>query len=210
MLLFSTVPPSKDSEYFSAETLSTRLDEIKNTLCPITYDHIPLRSAMISNAGIQPRNSPIPPFLLDPPTHDHNDISNSISTTSVRRAGVFPTCGHVFELPAPHLNNRLTSCPKCRTIGRMIPLVLQTAPTFLTVDSEFTHVLPCGHAVSEELGKRMASVALPTNELLMGQTDARTWGFVLAGRKRRCWFCGMGFYPTDLKKLYFEQDDEQT
>lgn len=90
----------------------------------------------------------------------------------------------------------------------MIPLVLQTAPTFFPIDAEYTHVLPCGHAVSLELGKRMASVPLPTNELLLGNTEARTWGFCLAGRKRRCWFCGMGFYPSDLKKLYFERDEE--
>lgn len=206
VLLFTTTLPSKDSEYFSTETLSTRLDQIKNTLCPITYDHIPLRNAMISNTGIAPRNSVISPFLLDLPTHKDHDLTDS---DSLRRAGVFPVCGHVFELPPLHLNNRLTSCPKCRIVGKMIPLVLQTAPTFLRLDSEFTHVLPCGHAVSEELGKRMASVALPTNDLLLGETDARMWGFCLAGRKRRCWFCGMGFYPTDLKKLYFEQDQEQ-
>jgi hypothetical protein len=91
----------------------------------------------------------------------------------------------------------------------MIPLVLQTAPTFFPVDAEFTHVLPCGHAVSLELGKRMASVPLPTNELLSGDTEAKSWGFCLAGRKRRCWFCGTGFYAGELKKLYFEQENDQ-
>jgi hypothetical protein len=91
----------------------------------------------------------------------------------------------------------------------MVPLVLQTAPTFLPLNSEFTHVLPCGHAVSEELGNKMANVALPTNDLLMGETEGRTWGVCLSGRRRRCWFCGMGFYPSDLKKLYFEQEDTE-
>jgi hypothetical protein len=89
----------------------------------------------------------------------------------------------------------------------MVPLLLQTAPTFLAKNAEFTHVLPCGHAMSWELGMRMAGVALPTNELLMGDTEARTWGTVLAGRKRRCWFCGGGSYATDLKKLYFENEE---
>jgi len=89
-----------------------------------------------------------------------------------------------------------------------VPLLLQTAPTFLARDAEFTHVLPCGHATSLELGMRMVGVGLPTNELLMGDTEARTWGTCLAGRKRRCWFCGGGFYATDLKKLYFEQEEE--
>lgn len=157
---------------------------------------------MISNAGIQPRNAPISPYLLD--LTIPQDFSSQLE-----RAGVFPICGHVFQLPPPHLNIRLTSCPKCRTVGRMIPLVLQTAPTFFPVDAEFTHVLPCGHAVSLELGKRMAGVPLPTNELLLGDTEAKTWGFCLAGRKRRCWFCGTGFYSTELKKLYFEQEEEE-
>ena len=61
-----------------------------------------------------------------------------------------------------------------------------------------------------ELGMRMAGVALPTNELLMGDTEVRTWGAVLVGRKRRCWFCGCGFYATDLKKLFFETEEEVT
>ena len=88
----------------------------------------------------------------------------------------------------------------------MIPLLLQTAPTFLALDAEFTHVLPCGHAMSLELGTRMSSFALPTNDMLVGEMEAKAWGLCLAGRQRRCWFCGGGFYPSDLKKLYFEQD----
>ena len=91
----------------------------------------------------------------------------------------------------------------------MIPLLLQTGPTFLAKDAEFTHVLPCGHAVNEELGRRMASVGLPTNDLLLGETEAKAWGICLVSRKRRCWFCGGGFHPTDLKKLYFEKDSSQ-
>src|SRR5205814_4318716 len=104
ILLFSTSPPSKEKEYLTPEILSARLDEIKNTLCPITFDHIPLRNAMISNAGIQPRNAPISPFLLDLPTSHVDDNSNELD-----RAGVFPTCGHVFLLPPPPINARLTS-----------------------------------------------------------------------------------------------------
>jgi Pellino len=190
VLLFTTVPPSKDPDFLTPEVLSSRLEAITDTLCPITYDQIPMRKAMMSTAGA--------PIQLDlalpsPPTDEAAD-----------RAGVFPACGHVFQLPPPHI--RLTSCPKCRVIGKMVPLVLQTAPTFLAKDAEFTHVLPCGHAVSEALGKRMVAVPLPTNELLLGETEARTWGICLSGRKRRCWFCGTGLYATDLKKLYFEHE----
>jgi len=205
VLLFTTTPPSKDLDYLTASTLSARLDEVRDTLCPITYESIPLRNAMLSNAGTQPRNAPISPFLLDPP---HHNLADDPPSDDFRRAGVFPTCGHVFELPPTHLNDRLTSCPKCRIPGRMIPLLLQTAPTFMSKDAEFTHVLPCGHAVSLELGERMASMGLPTNDLLLGETEAGAWGVCLAGRRRRCWFCGTGFYQTDLKKLYFERSEE--
>jgi len=89
----------------------------------------------------------------------------------------------------------------------MIPLLLQTAPTMLAVDAEFTHVLPCGHAVSEELGRRMAGVPLPTNDLLSGETEAKDWVSCLSGRRRRCWFCGEGFYVTELRRLYFEMEE---
>ena len=200
VLLFTTVSPFKDNEYLTSESLSARLEAINDTLCPITYDHIPLRNAMISNVGMQPRNAPVSPFLLALSTPSAED-------SVVRRPGVFPTCGHVFELPSPQSNHRLTSCPKCRVAGRMIPLLLQTAPTLLPKDAEFTHVLPCGHAMSEELGKRMSLMGLPTNDLLLGETEAKTWGSSLSGRRRRCWFCGGGFYPADLKRLYFERDD---
>ena len=180
---------------------------MNQALCPITYDRIPLRNAMISNAS--PRNVFAP--FLSPPIPDNEE-------TNKTRAGVFPSCGHVFELLPPHLKDRLTTCPQCRTPGRMIPLLLQCAPTFLPLDAEFTHVLPCGHAVSEALGRRMASVAVPTNDLLSGETEAKDWGDCLSGRRRRCWFCGAGFYSTELKKLYFEfeeppiegQDDQDT
>jgi len=195
VLLFTTIPPSKDSDYLTPEVLSTRLEAITDTLCPITYDPLPLRNAMMSTAG-----APLP-FRTDIPLP--SSPTKEDGPTPVDRAGVFPACGHVFHLPPPHI--RLTSCPKCRVIGKMVPLVLQTAPTFLAKDAEFTHVLPCGHAVSEALGKRMAAVALPTNELLLGETEARIWGISLSRRKRRCWFCGTGFYATDVKKLYFEQ-----
>jgi len=73
---------------------------------------------------------------------------------------------------------------------------------------EFTRVLPCGHALGEELGRRMGGVALPSNDLLLGDTEASAWGKCLGGRRRRCWFCGAGFYPHDLKKLYFEEREE--
>jgi len=195
VLLFTTIPPSKDSDYLTPEFLSTRLEAITDTLCPITYDPLPMRNAMMSTAG-----APLALRIdLPPPSSPTKDDEVAL----VDRAGVFPACGHVFQLPPPHI--RLTSCPKCRVIGKMVPLVLQTAPTFLARDAEFTHVLPCGHAVSEALGRRMTAVALPTNELLLGETEARIWGTCLSGRKRRCWFCGTGFYATDVKKLYFEQ-----
>jgi hypothetical protein len=197
VLLFNTTPPSKESDYLTPEKLSSRLDEMRNTLCPITYEPIPLRNAMISNVGNPPPHSPIPPILLQNPTSD---------TDFPIRAGVFPSCGHVFQLPPPNLNSRLLNCPKCRVAGRMIPLLLQTAPTLLRVQEEFTHVLPCGHAVSEELGKRMGSVGLPSNDLLVGETEAKMWGICLTGRRRRCWFCGTGFYPSEMKKLYFERE----
>jgi len=161
---------------------------------------------MLSNAGTQPRNAPISPFLMDPLRHQHN--LDEDPSPELRRAGVFPVCGHVFELPPPHINDRLTSCPKCRVVGRMIPLLFQTAPTLMAKDAEFTHVLPCGHAMSLELGQRMASMGLPTNDLLLGETEASAWGVCLSGRRRRCWFCGTGFYSTDLKKLYFETSEE--
>jgi hypothetical protein len=199
VLLFTTIPPSKDIDYLTPKVLSTRLEAVTNALCPITYDPLPMRKAMMSATGapLQRASSPLQP---DPPLPSPVKEDEA----AVDRAGVFPACGHVFQLPPPHI--RLTSCPKCRVICRIVPLVLQTAPTFLAVDAEFTHVLPCGHAVSEALGRRMAALALPTNELLLGETEARTWGICLSGRKRRCWFCGTGFYATDLKKLYFEHE----
>jgi hypothetical protein len=204
VLLFTTIPPSRANvDFLTPTTLSARLDRRKPMLCPITFDQIPLRNAMISNAGAAFRNIVMPSSTHSPQEQDPTENESN----PLRRAGVFPNCGHVFELPPPHLNNRLTSCPKCRVVGRMVPLLLQTAPTLLPFESEYTHVLPCGHAVSLELGKRFAAVALPTNELLMGVTDAATWGVCLGGRKRRCWFCGAGFYATDLKKLYFEEDE---
>lgn len=76
-------------------------------------------------------------------------------------------------------------------------------------DEEFTHVLPCGHAVSERLGKRMAGVGMPCNDLLVGETESKDWGDCLIGRRRRCWFCGTGFWGTDLRKLYFEIMDSE-
>ena len=88
----------------------------------------------------------------------------------------------------------------------MVPLVIQTAPTFMHKNEEYTHVLPCGHAVSEELGKRMAQIALPTNDLLMEVGDGEAWFRCLKGSRRRCWFCGSGFNSTDLKRLYYEDD----
>jgi hypothetical protein len=208
VLLYTTIPPSRDSDYLTPDILSARLDQIHNTLCPITYDHIPLRTAMISNAGITPgHSSPVTLFTPNLPTHHESPDSDATDSSSIRRAGVFPLCGHVFELPPPHLNARLTSCPKCRVVGRMVPLLLQTAPTFLAPDADFTHVLPCGHAMNLELGTRMGSMALPTNDMLVGEAEAKAWGICLSGRQRRCWFCGGAFYSSDLKKLYFEQDE---
>jgi len=90
----------------------------------------------------------------------------------------------------------------------MIPLLLQCAPTFLR-NADYTHVLPCGHGVSEMLGKRMASVGLPTNDMLVGETDARDWGDCLCARRRRCWFCGAGFYPNELRRLYLEMEKSE-
>jgi hypothetical protein len=173
---------------------------MKNTLCPITFDQIPMRNAMISN--VNPRNV-FAPFILSPPLHEDQEESGKL------RAGVFPSCGHVFELLPAHIIAGLTSCPTCRVPGHMIPLLLQCAPTFLPVDAVYTHILPCGHAVSEELGKRMASIALPTNDLLLGETEAEDWGNCLSGRRRRCWFCGAGFYSTELKRLYLDMDIEE-
>jgi hypothetical protein len=75
-------------------------------------------------------------------------------------------------------------------------------------EDEFSHVLPCGHAVGEKLGERMAGIGMPSNDLLNGETEVKDWGDCLSGRRRRCWFCGTGFFPKDLKKLYFETREE--
>ena len=151
---------------------------------------------MVSNAGQSN-------LIFPSPT---TSLADDETFPEHRRAAVFPQCGHVFELPPPHIN--LTSCPKCRAVGSLRPLLLQTAPTLFSLEEEFTHVLPCGHAVTEELGRRMAGVALPSNDLLMGDTEATAWGNCLSGRRRRCWLCGGGFYPNDLKTLFFERSDE--
>jgi hypothetical protein len=201
VLLFTTTPPSKDSEYLTPETLSTRLEQITTTLCPITLDTINLRNAMASQISHPLPSSP-PIFDLSP---DPDADPDTYST--LRRAGVFPQCGHVYELPPPHINANLILCPKCRVVGRMIPLIVQTGPTLISLDAEFTHVIPCGHAVSQELGEKMASVPLPTNDLLLGDTEAKAWGDALLGRRRRCWLCGGGFYSSELKRLFFETKD---
>jgi hypothetical protein len=193
VLLFTTKPPSKDTEYLTPQSLSTRLEEITtSTLCPITLDTLPLKNAMASQISA---NIPTPLIVAFSPPLEPN-------SPATPRAGVFPQCGHVYALPPQNIT--LTSCPKCRVVGRMIPLLVQTGPTFLPLDAEFTHVLPCGHAVSEALGRKMAGVPLPSNDLLLADTEARMWGLCLAGRRRRCWFCGGGFYPSDLKRLFFE------
>ena len=182
VLLFSTTAPSRDGGFLTPAILSRRLEEINNTLCPITYDPIPLRNAMISNAGKVTQDVPI------------------------LRPGVFPSCGHVFQLPPPQINNTLKSCPTCRHPGHMIPLLLQTAPTFLRVDATFTNVIPCGHAFSDELARRMSAVALPTNDFLIDTTEAREWANSLSGRRRRCWFCGAGFFVSEVRKLYLDTE----
>lgn len=168
---------------------------MKSILCPITLEQIDLNSAMISNALRPPRSTVS--VRASAPTDD------AIYSNAVR-AGVFPKCGHVFELPQPHINARLVACPKCRVPGLMVPLVLQTAHTFMHKNDEYTHVLPCGHAVGEELGKRMAGVALPSNEMLIDNPEVEMWWRCLTGGNRRCWFCGWGFKSEDLRKLYFE------
>lgn len=195
VLLFTTKPPSKDTEYLTPQSLSTHLEEITTTLCPITLDALPLKNAMASQ--ISP-NIPSPQFFPHSPSLESDSPDSP-------RAGVFPQCGHVYALPPQNIT--LTSCPKCRVVGRMVPLLVQTGPTFIPLDAEFTHVLPCGHAVTEALGRKMAGVPLPTNDLLLGDTEARAWGMCLAGRRRRCWFCGGGFYPNELKRLFFENTE---
>jgi hypothetical protein len=87
----------------------------------------------------------------------------------------------------------------------MIPLLLQTAPTLLEMDAEFTKVIPCGHAVSEKLARRMRLVGLPTNEMLGEEGfEGGDWADCLVGGKRRCWFCGEGFLPEEVQSLYFD------
>jgi len=86
----------------------------------------------------------------------------------------------------------------------MIPLLLQIAPTLLDLDAAFTKVIPCGHAVSESLAKRMSIMGLPTNEILQGEMEKMDWGECLVGTKRRCWFCGTGFIPKEVQTLYFD------
>jgi len=125
--------------------------------------------------------------------------------------GVFPKCGHVRELSSGF--KEFTHCPKCRVEGEMLPLMLQTAPTFFpfkgkfNIKTTFTHVLPCGHAVSKELGQRMAAVALPTNDMLT-QRDRQDWVDCLRGDKRRCWLCGSGFLADQLQKLDYEDYED--
>ena len=73
----------------------------------------------------------------------------------------------------------------------------------------------------------MKAVALPTNDVLSGEfvngglafggawgrdkligREGEEWASLLVGRRRRCWFCGAGFYPGEVQKLYFEVQDE--
>lgn len=73
----------------------------------------------------------------------------------------------------------------------------------------------------------MKAVALPTNDVLSGEfvngglafggawgrdkligREGEEWASLLVGRRRRCWFCGGGFYPGEVQKLYFEVQDE--
>ena len=204
VLLFSTIPPSQDQRFLTPTVLQRYLEQEKTIFCPITFDPIPFNNSMVSGRLY-------PGILIPVPTlaSARNDIDLYANRSG--RPGVFPKCGHIFELPPSHI--KLESCPKCRTKGCISPLTILTLPTFFPMEGqfilekEFTHVLPCGHAVSEELGRRMTAVALPTVDLLMKETVAQDWVDCFGGDKRRCWFCGRGFNPEDLTKLYYDHDE---
>jgi len=135
VLLFTSISPSRDKDFLTPAALASRLEQMKSILCPITLEQIDLNNAMISNALRPPRSTV---SVRASPSTEEAIYSNAA------RAGVFPKCGHVFELPRPHINARLVACPKCRVPGLMVPLVLQTAHTFMTRTMSILMFCPVG------------------------------------------------------------------
>jgi hypothetical protein len=125
--------PELVTEYLTQNTLSARLHTLNTTFRPIYIPRLQTTILRILRTmRILPRNASVPP-----------------TKEQTLDLVVFPTCGYVLK--PPKKRDRLTSCPKCQATNRMVRLRLQTAPTFL-LDAKFTHVLPCGHMTSLELG----------------------------------------------------------
>jgi hypothetical protein len=98
------------------------------------------------------------------------------------RPCVFPKCGHTFnQFPSTY---RPSNCPTCRKEGPVTELKLRYEPRISRGPP--THVLTCGHGMSQECAQEAMERPMPRYDL--DQTN--DWKLPESSSKRACPFCG--------------------
>jgi hypothetical protein len=136
-----------------------------HSICPITYDHLDI---------------------------DHlQNQPHSVLAITDKNVCVYPNCGHVYSSAANNNPNK-RNCPMCRKQGPLVPLRYRFNPVLS--DGKATHVLSCGHAVTEECAK------MAMNRKILDEKDFPMEGPWRYEGKSNCPFCKTKV--TGYKKLH--------